>query len=315
MPVKLITHDRVFHADDVVAAAILRMVYPTCEVVRTRDPEILKVAAEEPETFLLDVGGVYDPAKGLYDHHQRQGAGFRNMEALEWPYATAGLVWLNHGVDAILAVQPELSREGALEVQDHIDEYFIKQIDAVDCGVRLHSSGPTVSAIIAAFNPSWADKDEEYPFELVVNLAQVILQNFIRRDAGKVLAREQVRRANADLDGRVLVLDNCMPWTEVVALERPDVLLCLYPTGPAEKRQWQVRCAADTNRELRISLPEAWGGLERGAFVQATGERDAVFCHRGLYLAAASSLEGAMNLARAALKVHFENAVPALIAA
>jgi uncharacterized UPF0160 family protein len=36
------------------------------EIIRSRDPKVL-----DPLPILVDVGSVYDPATGRYDHHQR----------------------------------------------------------------------------------------------------------------------------------------------------------------------------------------------------------------------------------------------------
>lgn len=45
-----------------------RYLYVTAmiEVIRSRDPKVL-----DPLPILVDVGSVYDPSKGRYDHHQK----------------------------------------------------------------------------------------------------------------------------------------------------------------------------------------------------------------------------------------------------
>lgn len=55
---KIGTHDGVFHADEVLACTMLRYIHIDVEIVRTRNPEILKKM-----DYLVDVGGVYDPVK------------------------------------------------------------------------------------------------------------------------------------------------------------------------------------------------------------------------------------------------------------
>ena len=61
------THSGCFHADEVLACTMLTKFtkkFRDAMIVRTRDPKLL-------ETFdiVVDVGGVYDPSKGLFDHH------------------------------------------------------------------------------------------------------------------------------------------------------------------------------------------------------------------------------------------------------
>ena len=81
------THDGIFHADDVFAAAILRWEFPQVQIVRTRDQRRLAAA-----DLRFDVGGRSDGVTD-FDHHQREGAGVRPNGV---PYAAAGLVWVTY---------------------------------------------------------------------------------------------------------------------------------------------------------------------------------------------------------------------------
>jgi uncharacterized UPF0160 family protein len=318
--IKLITHDRVCHADETFASAILRLAFGQVTVLRTRDPDILKKEAGAPDTFLLDVGGRYDPEQRLFDHHQPEGAGNRPQtpgksagggqrdrhgQVIEWPYATAGLVWKFYGAQAVRKLHPSLDDEGVDEVVQFIDDTVLKYIDAVDCGLSLKSAGPSLSAVIASFNTTWYDRQEDV-FPLVMELAQVLLTNFVKRYAGKVMARSKVRDAQSRLDGRVLVLDACIPWVNIVAEEMPEVMFAVYPVGNADEGtlQWQLRQAVQPDMTPRIKLPQSWAGLEAQALIRVCGERDAVFCHRSRYLAGAKTLEGALNMADAAIREH-----------
>lgn len=58
-----------FHADEALACALLKMLpeYTDASVTRTRDYAVL-----ETMDVVVDVGGVYDPDKHRYDHHQVQ---------------------------------------------------------------------------------------------------------------------------------------------------------------------------------------------------------------------------------------------------
>lgn len=301
--VTLITHDRVVHADDVFAAGILNIINPGVRVVRTRDPDVLRSAAGAPDTYLLDVGGRYDPSLRLFDHHQPEGAGFRNPANQEWPYATAGLVWKHYGSDAVLQLHPSLAGSEVQEVVQHIDDSMIRYIDAVDCGVRIKTAGPSISALIGSFNPSWYEEDEDV-FPLVMNLAQVLLTNMVKRYAGKVLARERVRQATLSHDNRILVLETCLPWSEVVSTEMSEVLFVIYPVDTEGGRtQWQLRAAINADLSPRIKLPQEWGGREREVLARISGEKSAVFCHRSRHLAGAESKEGAIALALSAISM------------
>lgn len=300
MSIKVVTHSQTFHADECFAVAMLRIAFQgDIQLIRTREPFLLRRYADDENALLLDVGGQYDPQKGLFDHHQPEGAGFRRPHTREWPYATAGLVWKSYAPQVILALHPSLSNDDVQEIAGYVDESLLKYIDATDCGVRLKSAGPSISGIVASFNPSWIDADDADEFPLVLDLAQVILTNLIKRHAGSVLAREKVREAQATRDGRVLILEKCHPWSFVVAHELPDVLFVVYPVD-AEGARWQARTAADADDSPRIRYPASWAGLE-GARLQSLAGPDAVFCHRSRHLAGSVSMSGILAMVDSAL--------------
>ena len=66
MSLSVATHSGPFHADDVLAVALLRVfVDEEATVLRTRDLERIAQA-----DVVVDVGGLYDPAARRFDHHQ-----------------------------------------------------------------------------------------------------------------------------------------------------------------------------------------------------------------------------------------------------
>ena len=66
---KIIVHDGIFHADDVMAVALLhRFVDAIIPVERTRTISQEDIA--NPEVWIVDVGGQYNKDLNNYDHHQ-----------------------------------------------------------------------------------------------------------------------------------------------------------------------------------------------------------------------------------------------------
>lgn len=59
----IVTHGGKFHADDAWAVAVINVLHPEAELVRTRDPAII-----ESGDVVIDVGGIWDPATGRFDH-------------------------------------------------------------------------------------------------------------------------------------------------------------------------------------------------------------------------------------------------------
>ncbi|KAF5961640.1 hypothetical protein HYC85_002849 [Camellia sinensis] len=69
LPLRLVgTHDGSFHCDEALGCFMIRLTtkFSAAEIVRTRDPKVL-----ETLDAVLDVGGVYDPSRDRYDHHQK----------------------------------------------------------------------------------------------------------------------------------------------------------------------------------------------------------------------------------------------------
>ena len=65
---KIITHDGIFHADEVMAIALIHeFVDGGIPVERTRT--ISTEDMEDPNVWVIDVGGEYNPSLGLFDHH------------------------------------------------------------------------------------------------------------------------------------------------------------------------------------------------------------------------------------------------------
>ena len=64
-PIIIATHSGTFHTDEVTAYAVLRYLFPANILIRTRDAELIDGA-----NLAIDVGHIYDPVRGRFDHHQ-----------------------------------------------------------------------------------------------------------------------------------------------------------------------------------------------------------------------------------------------------
>src|SRR4051812_13143050 len=90
---RVVTHYRDFHADDVFGIAVIKMLFPKVEVIRSEYADMNKINAAD---IKVDIGGKYDSEKLEFDHHQPEGAGFRENGI---PYASCGLVWNHFGME------------------------------------------------------------------------------------------------------------------------------------------------------------------------------------------------------------------------
>jgi len=171
-----------------------------------------------------------------------------------------------------------------------------------------------LSAVISGFNPTWLDEQQAgsaaaaedmrlQQFRRAMAFMADVLLNQVRYRVGSLLALEQVRQAQALEDGKLLFLKNAsLPWASVVRNEMPKVLFVIsYGLSDNRYMLHTVPAAADSFA-ARADLPVAWAGLQGEELAAVTGVADAVFCHNNLFIAAAESFEGALEMARQALR-------------
>ena len=281
------THNGNFHADDVFAVAALKHLFPSAELIRTRDLDVLAEA-----DVVLDVGGVYDAGKGRFDHHQRGGAGARENGI---PFSSFGLMWQKYGLQICGNDQ---------EIADAVDKNLVSAIDAIDCG---HVDGPitgvSLSQTISMFNPTWEEHgDYDACFEEAVTFASRVLARFIAAARGGVNAKSIVIEAIENAaDPRVIVLEQFTPWKTTVLNTSPDALFMIYP---AQTGEWCIQTVPVElgSFEDRKKLPAPWAGLSGKELQDVTGLEDAMFCHNGMFIAGCKSFESTMRMAELALE-------------
>ncbi len=288
------THDGIFHADELMAIAILRKIYNDSKVVRSRDPKIW-----EKSDILVDVGGVYGISHGwIFDHHQKGGAGERDagepFSGGGIPYSSCGLVWNSYGNSVC---EKYVKGVGPVEKMFQIiDKGIISAIDIVDCNSMACYKDITlplftISNVLAGFNNSGIS--QEASFAKALEVAELILANELSRASELVNNEINLEAlANKYRGHKVLVMDKFIPgWgsSEFIAeFERvvfPDI------TGT-----WRVQVVP--NKSL---LPEEWAGASKEDLVKMTGVEDAIFCHNGRFIAGAESYDGVLALANNSL--------------
>jgi uncharacterized UPF0160 family protein len=320
------THSGSFHADDVFGVAVLAAVFPDHRIVRSREPDVLA-----PADFVVDVGGVWDPERGRFDHHQRGFGGARTRRGADGApqpaegYASAGLVWREFGLTYVRQVadrmRATLDEASSERIAADVDASLVRYLDLVDTGAADVAPGVFgFSSLLSLLNTTWLEEGslsaEERArlqmerFEEGMVLVRRVLDRFILRSIGQVLAADKVRASERLLDGRVLHLaDGGLPWTRLVVDEMPEVLLVVYPEWDTQQYILRTVPAQAGSFQSRMDLPQSWSGLRGEQLAQACGVSDAVFCHTNLFIGAAKSFEGAMAMARKALDVHHSRAL------
>jgi uncharacterized UPF0160 family protein len=127
---KASTHDGRFHADEIFALAVLKLIFPDLEIVRSRDEKVYKKA-----DIIVDVGHVYDPENLIFDHHQRS---FSIKRESGIPYASFGLAWKQYGESLC----------GSSQTAEYIDSVIVQAIDADDNGIEIYETKLKISYIV-----------------------------------------------------------------------------------------------------------------------------------------------------------------------
>jgi uncharacterized UPF0160 family protein len=308
----IVTHGGKFHADDAWAVAVINVLYPEAQLVRTRDQ-----ATIERGDVVIDVGGIWDPALGRFDHHQK---GFSGARQTGVPYASAGLVWREYGGRCVAALAAkhtgqQLSDDTAQQIAYAIDADIVQYLDLSDVGAAKNAPGGYgLSAVVSGYNLNWMDEErlgygeaaDVYrlsQFRRAMDFLTDVMANAVKYRVGAMLALEQVRQAEVQEGGRLLYLKNsALPWSSVVRKEMPKVLFVIsHNLGEQRYMLHTVPATVDTF-EARADLPASWAGLRDAELAAVTGVADAGFCHTGRFIAAAKSYEGIHAMALQALR-------------
>lgn len=284
MPLSIATHHGTFHADDVLAVALIRaFLDEEATVDRTRDPDRLASA-----DVVIDVGGEYDPSRRRFDHHQKSYTG---------PLSSAGMVlqWL--------------LEQGRIEpgLHDLLRTRVVDYVDDVDNGrVEPLAHVPCFASMVQAANRgalTLADFDRR--FEEAVFMADILVAGVVGDHQEMVEAEAEVRLAMdraAATGSNLLVLGSYLRWkpayfalggavhpTEFVTMPGLDGSARVIAIPPQEGSFAQKR-----------PLPASWAGLVDQELEAACGVPGARFCHKNLFIAVFDTQEHLLQAMAAA---------------
>jgi uncharacterized UPF0160 family protein len=290
--IKVAVHNGKFHPDDVCAVAILSLyLKKPLKVFRTRDPKIWAGC-----DYVCDVGGEYNPVKKMFDHHQEGWDEKRENGIL---YAASGLLWKEYGEKIT----------GSKEIAQKIEETIIEPIDADDNGIELYKNNfekiypYSFPDYLFSFNPTWEEKiDFIKPFNCAVLEAKKMLEREIKRAKDSLDASVFVKQIYEKTeDKRIIIFDVDYPWRKAL-INCPEPLFIIHPR-PSDNT-WGVETVVKPNSkfERKMYFPKSWSGKRDGELEKITGVSGTVFCHDDIFMAVAKSKDGAIALAKLALK-------------
>jgi uncharacterized UPF0160 family protein len=283
------THSGKFHADDVMATAILSFLIENIKVTRTRDEEILNK---------LDF--VYDISLGEFDHHQLE----KEVRENNIPYAACGLVWREFGSRVIQKFNSEFAEDDVLSIFDYVDKNLVQGIDATDNGIDIKSEikVTTISDIIQSFNPTWdSNASQDEAFEEAVGYATVFINRMISRQVSAIKARSIVNEAFQNRDNNeIIVLKNGCPWLQqLLKIDiNNEVLFVISPGDNSGDYKIQTVKKTIGTFEARKDILESIRGKSSEEINLIIQIDDAIFCHKAGFIASAKSMESAMKIAK-----------------
>lgn len=204
----IITHDGVFHADEVFATALIKLVAKTSnnqiKVIRTRNPKMLQ------EHLTLETSIVIDVGNSEFDHHQELKYNTINGEQI--PMSSFGLVHKKFLELGLISFDKDLQN-------------LVTEIDKADNGV----APSTMSTLVRTFTPNWNDTSDtamDDAFYRAVEFAKVILQNMFEKTKLNFFAEEIIKdrietlkTANEKTNNtkrNYLILETFIPFQETV---------------------------------------------------------------------------------------------------
>lgn len=263
--IQVVTHDGIFHADEVFACALLCIAYGRNNVgiIRSRDNKVLEVATQNKDTWTIDVGNSYNPSLLNFDHHMRD---FDVTNSFGNKLSSFGMV-----------VEELLRRDFFAEVKESLLK-FSNKVDMLDNGVQKAEDLSFLSVL-----NSYSD-NEVINFYAALEVAMTYLLSLMNqwKEERIIDLRLNDSLGNMTEDGIIYNTDyipvderaNAVPEAKLVVYKSKAGTFNIQSVNVGETKDFSVRCPT----------PEAWRGLRDNELIRASGGLPLTFCHVGGFL-------------------------------
>ena len=279
--IRVVTHDGIFHADELLACAALSIAYgrDNVSIIRTRHSKVLELATQNKDTWAIDVGNSYDPSLLNFDHHMRD---FAVTNSFGNKLSSFGLV-----------VEELLRRDFFTEVKESLLK-FSNKVDMLDNGVKKAED-----LILLSVLNSYSD-NEAINFYAALEVAMTYLRSLINqwKEERIINMRLNDSLGNMTEDGIIYNTDyipvderaNAIPEAKLVVYKSKAGTFNIQSVNVGETKDFSVRCPT----------PEGWRGLRDNELIRASGGLPLTFCHVGGFLTVTSTddIDEALRVAR-----------------
>ena len=277
---KFVTHAGNFHADDVFSTVFMSKLFGDIIVIRLKD-------YDDNDTSKI----AYDIGRGRFDHHQ---AGYDKKHDNGIHYCGFGLLWQEYGVEYL----KKLNVSNPADVFQVFDYLLVTNIDAFDNGeadIENDFNVYTMPSLIEMFRPKMnTNEDEDECFLKACHFAEYWFDRIIEEAIIKALVIEKIRELSKNVQNKILVLDEFIPYEYAIFYLNLDVDFVVYPSN---RGGWASRAVPTHYKGFikRVPFKEEWAGLRDEELAKVSGIKDAKFCHNKLFLFTCESKESAIK--------------------
>lgn len=298
---KIVTHNGRFHHDEITATVILKKIYPDCEVIRTRDEQVISTG-----DIVYDVGRVFDPVRRRFDHHQRGFTEtFSNKHTIK--LSSAGLIFKYFSTELIGHYGFDVDDKMFEFVVDNIYEEFFLGIDGIDNGYSVNGAYSVrgVCDLVGSFNPITDDEElQNAKFAECMKIVETDMDNFMKHKLFDWFpqykrAHELVRSS----EGHTIVTRSYVSAKmvrEVEILYGKDLKFIVIDR-PGDVRVYAVPLNT-TGFDSKVPLKQEWRGLDGEELVKLSGITSAVFVHASGFLGCCRTVEDAWKMCEETLR-------------
>lgn len=315
------THNGTFHADEITACIIFKIIDPNAQIIRSRDEAELEKA-----DYVIDVSGKYDLEKH-FDHHPKD---FTLSRDNGIKYATAGLIWEKFGGELLKKLIAENPSVG--EISDKIiantialvDKKVMQYTDITDNGQldgftaslcncqndgeqavyerlnQFYMNIPVSPYIIAMQNVrNGTPEEQDIAFINTINALLPLYKNIFFNTLLTCRDEEKVIKA---YDGsEILWLNEKLPWFDAVMNNWDVFTNCKIAIYPDHKNGWRIQSLPGSLASRfvnRCGAPLSWRGKEFAELNALAGTSTASFVHKTGFTGGADTKEDIIVMAK-----------------
>ena len=294
------THNGIFHADEVVACAILCLLHSDMSILilRTRDKKILAQC-----DICVDIGG------GKFDHHMPD---FSKSRENGVKYASTGLVWKEFGKQLIQLLLEKYFPKYKCNTDNVFSEFDRSVIALVDCEDNGKPAEKHCFSFISSFLPLWFDNrtdDFNNQFYKVLTTTINVLEEELKTTIGKEIANDILFTTWMDKkkfnNGILEIPSQTISWVETVVtinnyndnintLRHITINFVIFPYPDGGWAAQAVPPSLENKFGQRIPFPAEWAG-QTDKLPEISGVKDALRCN-GRFFVRASTKEAIVEM-------------------